>query len=146
MTNKELCEEYPFLIDWNEPCDSDERTYEYTLLDDMPKGWKIAFGEQLCKEIKEALIEEGIPIEEYKVLQVKEKFGGLRWYDNAYGKVQEVISKYEDLSYKTCVGCGSKATFRSTGWVLPFCDECKKETMFINQLTDECFKPLEDRE
>ena len=83
MDNKELIAEYPFLLPRNVFTDevSDDYDYHYTLLDDMPKGWKKAFGEQLCEELKEALVKEGI-LEDYRIMQVKEKFGQLRWYDN----------------------------------------------------------------
>lgn len=130
MENKELCEEYPFIANRYSPYE-----YEYecdgTLLDDIPIGWKIAFGEQLCREIKDALAEDGTPIEEYYVAQAKEKFGILHWYDNALrgSKVHDVIRKYEEISAGTCVLCGEKATVMSTGWIEPYCDKCKERLM-----------------
>lgn len=142
MTNKELCEEYPFIINSDAP-----NEYESTLLDDIPIGWKIAFGEQLCREIKEALLEDGLPIEEYYVAQAKEKFGFLHWYDNAVwrGKVKDVIEKYEVISAKTCVECGDKATVRSTGWIEPFCEKCKQRLISgEGYFTEKDFRPIKE--
>ena len=72
--NKRLVEEYPFLIPRNRFTDEipDDYDYTYTELDDMPDGWRKAFGEQMCAEIKEAL---GPDIYDYRVIQIKEKYG-----------------------------------------------------------------------
>ena len=117
--NKKLIEEYPFLkIDDN--CD----TIDYTWLDYMPIGWRIAFGEQLCKEIKEELIKNN-ELDSYKIIQIKEKFGGLRWYDNSgLPGMQFIVAKYEALSEKTCINCGKPANWISKGWIIPYCDDC----------------------
>ena len=104
----------------------------------MPPGWKTAFGERLCDEITEILKEYNY-LDKYRVVQVKEKFGQLRWYDNgspdgAYEKINDVLAKYEHLSERTCVMCGKPATKISTGWISPYCDECAaklKKTKFI---------------
>ena len=90
-----------------------------TVLDDMPKGWKKAFGIQLAEDIKQELKQKNI--KNYNVQQVKEKYGGLRWYDNCR---LDCISKYERLSEITCGICGRPATKISTGWIYPYCDKC----------------------
>ena len=129
VDNKELIAEYPFLLPRNVFTDkvSDDYDYRYTLLDDMPRGWKKAFGEQLCEELKEALVEDGI-LEDYRVAQVKEKFGQLRWYDNCCSeKVYKVIDKYESLSEHTCIECGGEGTMRNDNWISPYCDDCYKK-------------------
>lgn len=129
MDNKELIAEYPFLLPRNVFTNKvlDNYDYSYTLLDDMPKGWKLAFGEQMCKELKEVLIEEGF-LDDYMVLQIKEKYGQLRWYDN-YGseKLWNIISKYETLSEHTCIECGNRGIMRDDGWISPYCDACYKK-------------------
>ena len=135
-SNKRLIETYPFLAikrtydpkteTYHTPHDYD---YSSTWLDYMPIGWKKAFGEQLCKELKKTLDENGFT-NKYLVAQVKEKFGGLRWYD--YGvpdgcHVHDIIRKYSDISYHTCCECGKPATKTTKGWVLPYCDSCYNE-------------------
>jgi len=50
--------------------------------------------------------------------QIKEKFGGLRFYINSGSdEIHEIISKYEDLSYETCEVCGEVGELRKDcGW------------------------------
>ena len=122
--NKRLVEEYPFLMPHNRFTDEipDDYDYTYTELDDMPDGWRKAFGEQMCAEIKEAL---GPDVDDYRVIQIKEKYGQLRWYGmNSNEKVFEIIDKYSKLSEHTCVSCGAPATKVSLGWICPWCDTC----------------------
>jgi len=62
--------------------------------------------------------------------QVKEKFGGLRFYiDGGSDKVHKLIEEAEEESYKTCEGCGTKENVSQTktGWVKTLCDKCKEE-------------------
>ncbi len=132
--NKQLIEQYPFLMPYNiwtgKPLE--DYNYEYTWLDEMPDGWRNAFGLQMCEEIKQALLKDGGEklLNEYKIDQIKEKFGYLRWYDSwATPKVQDIISKYETLSARTCIGCGKPATKISRGWICPWCDSCASEKL-----------------
>lgn len=50
--------------------------------------------------------------------QIKEKFGGLRFYIGAASQeVHDIIRKYEELSYSTCEICGETGELRKdTGW------------------------------
>lgn len=151
MTNKELCDRYPFLIPFNRfsgmrltdpqaqeggfwPCSPesipDPYDYESTELDDMPVGWRKAFGEQMCEEIRNALLECGgeEALDKYRVTQIKEKYGYLQWYDsNGFREVDKIIRKYERISRFTCINCGEPATKISLGWISPYCDKCAKE-------------------
>ena len=128
--NRRLCERYPFLKYHSQWGNEDLQGYDYdfTYLDDIPRGWKKAFGVQMCEELREILIEGGY-LDEYQVVQAKEKYGRLCWYDNGvpdsiWDKYRDWLNKYEDLSEKTCIGCGKPATMRIDGWVSPWCDEC----------------------
>lgn len=125
--NKQLVEKYPFLLPRNRwtgkvPADYD---YSYTELDDMPDDWRKAFGEQMCEEIKQELEEKGL-LDQYRISQIKEKYGVLRWYD--FGCTEkiwtEIIPKYQKLSTRTCIKCGKPATKVTLGWISPYCDEC----------------------
>lgn len=64
-----------------------------------------------------------------QICQVKEKFGGLRFYINAAPPiVHEIISEYEELSYKTCEKCSSTKDVTSKGrWVTTLCKSCRYE-------------------
>lgn len=129
LKNKKLCKRYPFLIirDWED----EPLGYKFTYLDDMPKGWKRAFGIDMCEDIRRVLVKANC-LYDYRIVQVKEKYGSLRWYDvgapsSIFHELQDVIDKYEDLSYRTCIHCGRSATKISLGWISPFCDECAEK-------------------
>jgi hypothetical protein len=64
-----------------------------------------------------------------RLIQVKEKFGGLRFYIETYPEgAHEVILKYENLSYETCEKCGEKGeTKKIKGWLYTLCDDHTKE-------------------
>ena len=49
----------------------------------------------------------------------------LRLYCN-YGspELYNIINKYENLSWNTCINCGKPATHTSKGWIAPYCEEC----------------------
>jgi NADH pyrophosphatase NudC (nudix superfamily) len=59
--------------------------------------------------------------------QVKEKFGGLRFYvDNADDYTRGVIAMAESMSYKTCEVCGSPGKQTGKGWIKTVCESCNK--------------------
>lgn len=63
----------------------------------------------------------------YKASQVKEKFGGLRFYMRASTpEMEALIDEAETLSLKTCEECGKPGVLRSGGWLLTLCDEHAK--------------------
>ena len=67
---------------------------------------------------------------EYKIVQIKEKFGGLRYYIRSDDKVETHIEaqKYivlaEEKAEKTCEICGveGKISSNNRGWVKTRCD------------------------
>ena len=55
--------------------------------------------------------------------QVKEKFGGLRFYTNGYTDViGAMISIAESMSYRTCEVCGNPGRSNNYGWISTLCD------------------------
>ena len=60
--------------------------------------------------------------------QVKEKFGGLRFYiDGADDYVSGVVSMAESMSYRTCENCGSPGKSGGKGWIKTLCNSCRNE-------------------
>ena len=59
-----------------------------------------------------------------QICQVKEKFGGLRFYTNATSdEMHDRIRLAEDASYITCEKCGELGELRGGGWMATLCDE-----------------------
>ena len=59
-----------------------------------------------------------------EVVQVKEKFGGLRYY--VHGATQAIDSRIQEAeaqSLQTCEICCSSGRRRSGGWIQTLCDE-----------------------
>ena len=81
---------------------------------------------KLCEdldEMKKHLVI--IPEDPFQVLQVKEKFGGLRFYTNGCsGDMFQRILKAEHDSFSICENCGKAGELRTGGWVKTLCDEC----------------------
>ncbi len=64
--------------------------------------------------------------EQIEAVQVKEKFGTLRFYVNSYDDiVSGMIWLAEAMSAKICENCGSTVGIKSsTGWIRYLCPEC----------------------
>lgn len=97
--------------------------------EEIPSGWYKAFGEQMIDELNNLLTKYCIE-DNYQIVQIKEKYGSLRWYDNGipqylHDEYHKWLNKYETLSTKTCISCGKPATHMTKGYVIPLCDECK---------------------
>lgn len=72
---------------------------------------------------------DGLPEEErsqYKVVQVKEKFGGLRFYMNKMTPtMSQNITLAEAKSHTICEKCGAPGRTASLGgWLKTYCDPC----------------------
>lgn len=84
---------------------------------------------KLCEDLEEMLKRHPEPAQ-FQVLEVKEKWGGLRFY--VTGTTQEMwdrITQAEDVdSYNTCEACGAPGKPRTErSWVLTLCDKCDKK-------------------
>jgi hypothetical protein len=127
--NKKMVEEFPFLLPRNRWTDkvSEDYDYSYNELWALEKGWAKAFGYELICELRDALIEADY-LDKYRITQIKEKYGGLRWYDfGAPEKAFEVIRIYTEKSYETCFICGEPATHETYGWINYVCETCLNE-------------------
>lgn len=125
MTNKELCEKYPWLIPTNRWTGKivEDFNYEYTELDSMPEGWRRAFGEQMCEKLnQEILTWNKFDQETFRIIDIKEKWGFLHFYTNFGSKeLYKIIDKYAELSKRICIHCGQPAQWITRGWYMPIC-------------------------
>ena len=87
-----------------------------------PNEWskKIVTQEEI-DEAKAKLDEETLKVP--VAVQVKEKFGGLRFYvQAATDKHYQFISFAEVMSYRTCEDCGAPGKTYTDGWHTTLCD------------------------
>lgn len=106
------------------------------------KGWGGILTSMFDK-INVAMDAAGAPRECFNIIQIKEKFGELRMYyvvDTANlpisaedvkvldEKVETIVNEAVDLTGHSCAVCGAEAEYHSTGWVLPYCEKCARES------------------
>lgn len=101
---RSLCNQIQHHIDWAN--DTRER-----LLKDNP------YNHPIPEEVKQV-----------RVAQIKEKFGGLRfYYDGGDSKIDGMVRMAESWASLSCEVCGNVGTRRSGGWIRTLCDEHAKE-------------------
>ena len=119
-----LIEDYPSVF----------KSMVHSAVYNLPSGWYLLV-DKLCSDLSVLLDEELKNIKEdpeqplFMLLQIKEKFGGLRYY--ADGDVDEqmdgMIDFAEALSYTICEECGAPGKLRSGGWMRTLCDKHEEE-------------------
>lgn len=116
---------YPFLQPRN--LWTGKKTYSFTWYSFIPTGWKKAFGKQFTKDLRKALIKDGI-LKTFYFTDIKEKYGTLRLYNNGEGlETEKVIRYYEFLSMCYCFRCGKLARYETKGWIEYLCEDCFDE-------------------
>ena len=138
-----------------------EQIEEYGKIKDLYGAFGCSCGDgwyellrSMCSEIVSAYEQEGIAVD-IRVLQVKEKFGMLRFYhaytdadeeisalDAADGlsirfqpgrsdfhkKIDGIIEKWEKESANVCMSCGKPGKLRNDlSWIQTLCDDCYKK-------------------
>lgn len=124
MNTKEMLEKYPELFG-----SGDELNPQKTLMVfgiETGKGWKDVILSYLPK-ISEIVKEK--KLDNFRIVQIKEKFGSLRVYtNNSVQEIEDIIDEMEKECSTTCETCGSKeGKFRSNGWMRVICDECENK-------------------
>lgn len=112
-----------------------------------PGWWPIL--ESLCANIQSHIDWQNKNHEKHPVVpqvvvtQIKEKFGGLRFYydggdDNVYGMVRMA----EAWAGHVCEECGKPGKSRNTGWIKTLCDEhaAEREARYEQYAKDNGFE------
>jgi hypothetical protein len=132
--DKRLCERYPQIF---RDRDGDPRATLMCFGFDCGDGWydiidtlcnnisaHVKYKRQNHKDMPDNQFEEEHGVQ---AVQVKEKWGGLRFYVNGTDDyVRGLIDMAESMSYRTCERCGNPGQKRTGGWVRTLCDGCYK--------------------
>ena len=124
--DKKLCEKYPQIFANRH---ADMRTTAMCLGFDCGDGWYTII-DVLCMHLQArrdgylAWPEGAREIYQPVAAQVKEKYGGLRfYYDGGDDFSDGVVAMAEAMSYRTCEKCGNPGVLREGGWLKTLCDE-----------------------
>lgn len=86
---------------------------------------------KMCFRIQQNIDRKGKDSPElldFKFVQIKEKFGGLRAYAQGYDEYSgAIIDMAESMAAVTCENCGSPGKTRNTGLWTVRCDNCQLE-------------------
>lgn len=86
-------------------------------------GWYDLIAELSTK--LEAILEKEEEKETMYAVQVKEKYGTLRFYMSlATDEMWKLIEEAEHKSATICERCGKEGKIRPLGWVMTLCDQC----------------------
>lgn len=94
------------------------------------KGWYPIL-EKLCANIQQHIDwanRENEVVEQVVVEQIKEKFGGLRfYYQGGDEQIHGMVRMAEAFAGSLCEDCGGIGERRSGGWVRTLCDKHEQE-------------------
>ena len=130
---KKLFEKYPRLFPEEERKYPRKSLMKYSF--GVKDGW-FDLIDKLCADIQNRINMEKKKNSEYKqvrVVQVKEKMGGLRFYtERADEKIADMIHKAERESYKICEVCGKEGKLTNALiWFKTLCESCKAKGRIV---------------
>lgn len=119
-----LCRDFPLTFRHR---NGDKRTTLMCFGFDCGDGWEPIIRRCSEKIETDILRQPEADREEYSAFQIKQKFGGLRYYMSGgqTDVMTEAIRQAEDEAWKTCEYCGQPG-FRRTvfGWIETSCNDC----------------------
>ena len=104
----------------DEYCEKYKKNLESCIEVSCPLGWMDMVIEltEKCLKLQPDL----------QILQIKSKFGGLRFYvGSALNEVHDLIDEAENKSYSLCEECGMPAKSVNLGWVYTVCPKHEKQ-------------------
>ena len=119
--DKRLCEDFPKI---------------FAQRNGSPKETAFAFGfecsdgwydliDVLCANIQNH-IKYGRDVSQVVAMQVKEKFGTLRFYAHGGDEyISGLITMAESMSSRICELCGNRGKIIDDGWITTRCDSCQ---------------------
>jgi hypothetical protein len=105
--------------------DEFEAKYHFGGIEPRPQdAWSRDNREQFVREKR-----AGIPpvVQQVQAHQIKEKFGGLRfYYGGGDSDIYAMVRMAEYMSFRMCEACGAPGKLRGGGWISTLCDEHAK--------------------
>ena len=85
---------------------------------------------ELVKKIESIYEKNNVDISEFRIDQIKEKYGELRFYtSSSISEVHDIILEYENRSATICDECGDIGSlYEKNGWLQTLCEKCASET------------------
>lgn len=124
--DKLLCERFPLL--YRDRHGNPRETLMYFGFEHGDGWFNIVY--MLSSALEKIISSYPLFVADMRAAQVKEKFGGLRFYIDGYPSepviremVDDLIRSAEYLSVRTCETCGRPGVRRSDGWIKTLCDE-----------------------
>ena len=126
--NKLMIEEFPFLLPRNRFTGQvlDDYDYSYNEWQALELGWQVNFGWKFLHELN-ILVQSLERPDNFRIFQIKEKFGELRFYCSSDKAIDQLINDYTALSRIICIRCGKPATVARTSWISFYCNDCAKK-------------------
>ena len=111
--------------------------YEFTWVNEVPEGWRELFLEK-CIRLSD-ILDCDHSENEFRILEIKEKYGELRIYYTGAECVSEEIDKlFEEArleSKYTCIQCGDiNETSFSEKFGVPMCASCQEKLLAMNKV------------
>ena len=141
----QLCSNIQHHIDWRQQ--QHDRDVKYNemvqaglagnleLLEEYYRGWLNA-EDRIAEALERGPTKVTEPVQQVVAVQIKEKFGTLRFYTNGGDDIIDgMIRMAESMSGVTCEKCGSPAKRRDGGWIRTLCD--KHEEEYQNRFKEE---------
>lgn len=130
LLEKKLVEKYPKIFE-NYGGDITKTCMGWGL--SCGKGWFLLIDE-LCSKLE--------TYDSVIAAQVKEKFGGLRFYiagvpTELFDEIHELIREFEAKSFETCETCGQPGERRGGSWIRTICDKCDEQRQIFLRIRDE---------
>lgn len=90
------------------------------------KGWYDIL-DKLCTKIEIYLDKNPKDKKFFFITQIKEKFGGLRFYTSyVFKEIDKYIEEAEKECYKICEECGQPGKSNKDGWISVLCNKCRE--------------------
>lgn len=119
---KQLCEKYQHMFEVRNRPGLKEPIQLFGF--EVQEGWYFIIS--MLMGYIDSHLKRNPQLDNFKIIQIKEKFGTLRFYHRGGDEViHQMVAMVEELSWTTCEFCGSNQNImRSKPWIKTACKNC----------------------